>query len=110
MVSTRDTLAEKVIDRLCYGQIGTDREAYDFLVAHSFAFEELRNVWDSLDSFEKSRVLKLCQYQLEGSITKSDRAHELNDPHYPNVVDDLGRHVKQMFETDLRYQSTLDRV
>ena len=106
--STRDILTKKLIDRLCYGQIATDRDAYDFVIARSFALEDLEYGWNLMDHVEKSRVIDLCQYRIDGTISQESYSRELSDVRYPHLQNELWEHLKHLFESNLEYKPPLD--
>lgn len=102
--STSDILAKKLIHRLCYAQIATDRDAYDLLIARTFAYDELRYVWRSLDPLARPRVIEHCQYRAEGGLAQSNRSRDLSEVRYPHLVTELWDNAKRLFETDLEFQ------
>lgn len=106
--STRDILTKKLVDRLCYGQIATDRDAYDFLIARSFALKDLEYGWNSMDQIERSRIIDLCQYRIDGAMRQENYSRELSDVRYPNLIEELWDHVKHLFESNLEYKPLLD--
>lgn len=106
--STRDILTKKLIDRLCYGQIATDRDAYDFLIARSFGLEDLEYGWNLMDHVEKTRVIDLCQYRIDRTMRQESHSRELSDASYPHLQHELWDHVKHLFESNLEYKPPLD--
>lgn len=105
--STRDIISKKLIDRLCYSQVATDRDAYDFLVAQSFAPGDLGYGWNLLDSIERSRVIDICQYRIDGMMNQRSGSSELSDARYPYLIEDLWNHAKRLFESNLDYMPSL---
>lgn len=88
--------------------MAADRDAYDFLVARTFAYDDLRYAWDSLDPLAKPRVIEHCQYRAEGIMPPPDRSRELSDVRYLNLVEGLWEHLKRLFETALDYGPPLN--